>query len=370
MSETWLLPNLVFNGHDLEPNKALRVSDNVITEVVDAERAPESARTVQGIVSPGFVDLQVNGGGGILFNTSRSAEGVARIADAHRQFGTTAILPTVITDKREVLSEAVQAVITAKDDPSILGIHIEGPHISVPRRGTHSECFVRPIDDDTIAHVARLRDDDFPVMITVAPESASPEQVTKLADLGAIVSIGHSDATAEATRAAIAAGASCATHLFNAMSPMLNREPGVTGAVINSEIAAGIIVDGIHVADEMIALALRARPRTDSTFIVSDAMPTVGGPDKFSLYGMDVMLSDGRLINSEGSLAGAHFTQAEGVFRLVNAIGIDPASALRMAITTPAELVGRADLATLVGTKCSDAICLSDDFSFQGFLVQ
>ena len=369
MADQWLLPEFVFDGQSLLDQTAVCIIDGKISSLMPTSSAPKDARKIDGVLSPGFVDLQVNGGGGVFFNTSRSADGISAIAAAHRQFGTTAILPTVITDTPEALAEAVDAAIDAKGRQGVLGIHIEGPHISSPRRGTHSPELVRPMDEQTIQHVARLRDHKIPVMITVAPESTTNDQISRLAELGAIVSIGHSDVTADVATAAFDAGVSCATHLFNAMSPMLNRAPGVTGAVINSDIAAGLIVDGIHVADEMIALAMRARPEKDRMFIVSDAMPTVGGPDHFDLYDMSVKLVDGKLVNSEGSLAGAHLTQAEGLYRLVNVIGANKSEALRMAITVPAMLMGRADLASIIGQSTSDLIMLSSDLEFQSIFA-
>ena len=178
------------------------------------------------------------------------------------------------------------------------------------------------MDDATLAHVQRLRHAGIAVMITLAPEAVQPGQIAALAAMGAVVSLGHTDATAGATRAALAAGATCFTHLFNAMSPMLNRSPGVTGAGINSDAYAGIICDGHHVADEMVGLAIRARPIAERMFLVSDAMSTVGGSDRFLLYGEEVRLIGGRLVNAEGSLAGAHVTMAESVARLINVVGI------------------------------------------------
>lgn len=368
MTETWLLPEWVFDGETLLHDKALCVVDGTVSTVTSAAAAPSSAVHVAGILSPGFVDLQVNGGGGVLFNQTPTAEGVASIAKAHRGFGTVGILPTVITDTPEVLAQAVDAALAAKGTTGILGVHIEGPHISVPRRGTHSAHFVRAMDDATIAHVARLKAAGIPVMITIAPETTTPAQIAELAELGAVVSIGHSDASADAATAAIEAGVSCATHLFNAMSPMLNRAPGVTGAVINSKVHAGIIADGIHVANDMIALALRARPAPDLMFIVSDAMPTVGGPDHFNLYGTDVYLKDGRLVNAEGSLAGAHLTQAQGVYNLVKNVGLSRDAALKMAITIPASVIDRDDLATVQGRLVQDIVHLDADMRFTGFL--
>jgi N-acetylglucosamine-6-phosphate deacetylase len=305
----------------------------------------------------------------VFLNTNPTPEGMATIAAAHRRFGTVGILPTLITDAPEVLDRAAEAALAARGQPGILGLHIEGPHISLPRRGTHAARFIRPMDDRTLTVVRRLRQGGVAVMITLAPEAVAPGQISALAALGAVVSLGHSDATAEATRAALAEGASCFTHLYNAMSPMLNRAAGVTGACINSTAHAGIICDGIHVADEMVGLALRARPMADTTFLVSDAMPTVGGSDHFTLYGDEIRLVQGRLVNKEGSLAGAHVTMAESVARLIAHVGVTPEAALRMAVSVPARVIGDAALAHPLGRRVEDLLVLGPDHMPRGSLA-
>jgi len=283
-------------------------------------------------VSPGFIDLQVNGGGDVLFNSSPTPEGIKTIAKAHRSYGSVGILPTVISDAPEVTEAAVEAVISAWGQPGIVGIHIEGPHLSVARRGTHARRFVRPMVGATIALVTRLRNADIPVMITVAPEACAKGDIAELVATGAVVALGHTDTDADHVRRALAEGARSFTHLYNAMSPMLNRAPGVVGAAINSHVYTGMICDGVHVADEMIGLAIRARPEPDLCFLISDAMATVGGTkDHFSLYGQEVILKDGGLVNQEGGLAGAHLTMSQAVARLINVVGIDAETALRMA---------------------------------------
>jgi N-acetylglucosamine-6-phosphate deacetylase len=214
--------------------------------------------------------------------------------------------------------------------------------------------------------VAHLRAAGVTVMITLAPEAVQPGQIAALARMGAVVSIGHSDTSAETVRAALAEGATCFTHLFNAMSPMLNRAPGVTGACINSAAFSGIICDGIHVADEMVGLAIRARPRADSTFLVSDAMPTVGGSDHFRLYDSEIRLVDGKLINAEGSLAGAHVTLGESLARLISVVGVAPEAALRMTSTVPATVLGKPELARLTERALDDLVVLDQDWRFAG----
>ena len=361
----WIIPDQLFDGQEVLSDIALLVADGHITEVrpVLALSPHAKVQKVSGLLTPGFVDLQVNGGGDVLLNLQPTPAGMSVMAAAHRRFGTVAILPTVITDAPQVLAQAATAALAAKGQAGIIGLHIEGPHISVARRGTHAERFVRPLDQTTLNIVHTLRRAAIPVMITLAPEAVTPGQIAALAAMGAVVSIGHSDATADMTRMALAQGASCFTHLYNAMSPMLNRSPGVVGAAINSTAHAGIICDGIHVADEMVGLALRARPVADRMFLVSDAMSTVGGSDHFTLYGQTIRLQDGRLINDEGSLAGAHVTMAQSVQRLITMVGVPVAQALRMAVTIPARLIDRPDLTGVLGRPVADILMLDAQFT-------
>ncbi len=365
MTARWLWPDQVFDGTTLRSDLALRIEDDHVAEVAPA---PAGATRIAGVVSPGFVDLQVNGGGGVLVNTSPTAEAMHQIAQAHRAFGTAAVLPTVITDAPDVLEGAVEAALDACGRGGCLGLHIEGPHIALAKRGTHAAEHVRPLDGTTKRAVARLTDAGVPVMLTVAPDVVEPADIAALSAMGVVVSIGHSDATAAQTDAALAAGAKAGTHLFNAMRQMTAREPGVVGALIASQATLGMICDGHHVDDAMLALAIRARPEGAGCFLVSDAMPTVGGPDRFTLYGNEIRVDDGRLINAEGNLAGAHTTMAEGVSRLVNILGLPLELALQMAVATPARLIGLPDLCRLAGRATAECVILSERGRFQGWL--
>lgn len=365
--DQWITPDWVFDGRDLRAGQAVRLRAGRVAEIADTPRA---ALAISGILTPGYVDLQVNGGGGVMLNTTPTRQGLATIAAAHRGLGTVAILPTVITDHPDVLDRAADAVIAAKGDPGIAGLHIEGPHISEARRGTHAAKHIRPMDNRTLSVVARLREAAIPVMITVAPENTTPDQIAALSALGAVVSVGHTDANAGDIQAALDAGARCATHLFNAMSPMHGRAPGTVGAVINSDAYAGIICDGHHVADSMVAMAIRARPVPDRMFLVSDAMATVGGPPSFDLYGQKIALDHGRLINQEGSLAGAHVTQAEAVQRLVANTSTSLTDALRMATSNPAGCMGLPALGQLEDRSATDLIVLGPDNAVQGTLAE
>ncbi|MEM9969662.1 MAG: N-acetylglucosamine-6-phosphate deacetylase, partial [Pseudomonadota bacterium] len=343
----------------LHRERAIRIENDVVVEIGQGE---PGAFEVSGCLSPGFIDLQVNGGGGVLFNNEPTVGGLRAIAKAHRAYGTVGILPTLITDAPEVMAKAASAITAIKDDPSILGVHFEGPHLSLEKRGTHAAEHIRPLDDHTVAIVAKLRDAEVPVMVTLAPEGATPDQIGHLTKLGAIVSIGHTNATAEDCDAAFDAGAACATHLFNAMSPMSARTPGAVGAILARGCPAGLIADGHHVDDRLIRFAMRG-----PTFLVSDAMPTVGGGDSFFLYGQTVTLEHGRLVNAEGNLAGAHTTLAEGASRLV-ALGISQDTALCAATSRPAAVIGRPELGKLLGHAVEDVLVLDERLQVFGSL--
>ncbi len=363
----WIAPSRVFDGERLREGVALRIEDGRVADLAPLDPAM-GAEALDGTVSPGFVDLQVNGGGGVLLNAEPTVAGMEAIAAAHRGLGTVALLPTLITDAPEALDRAALAALAARGRDGLLGLHVEGPHIAVARRGTHAARFVRPLDARTLAAVRRLREGGVPVLITLAPEAVAPGGVAALAAMGAVVSLGHSDARYEQAQAALAEGAGAFTHLFNAMSPLTHRAPGMVGAALASWVPVGLIADGVHVADPVIPLAFRARPGPDLTFLVSDAMPTVGGPDRFRLYDMELRLEEGRLVNPEGALAGAHTTMAEGVARLVR-LGIGEEAALRAGVTVPARLIGRPDLARLDGRATRDLLRLGPGLSLRGALA-
>ena len=368
MSTDWLHPDAVFHAGTLRHDAVVGLEDGRVTQVKDASEHLGATR-INGILTPGYIDLQVNGGGGVLFNRQPDVAGMEAIAAAHRRYGTVGILPTVITDAPEVLELAAQAALAARGRADLLGLHIEGPHIAPARKGTHAPQYIRPIDAATFDVVERLRAADLPVMITLAPEEAPAGPIRRLAATGAIVPLGHTEASAAATARAFAQGARAVTHLFNAMSPMQNREPGATGAAIVSEAYCGFICDGHHVSDDMLGLAIRARPVPDRMFLVSDAMPTVGGPLSFDLYGAEITLKDGRLINAEGSLAGAHVTMAEGVARLVGALGLAVEQALRMAVSVPSALIDRPDLDRVTDRDPRDLLLLGSDMAVRATLA-
>lgn len=339
----WLAPRRMFDGTTFHDAPGLLIENGQIATIAPAAAAGRDGAPVwrsDDLLVPGFVDLQINGGGGALYNADPTPEGLAVIARAHRQSGTTALLPTIITDAPEVLDRAVDAMLAAFGRDGIAGIHIEGPHISIEKKGAHNPDFIRPFDQRTMVAVTRLRQAGIPVLLTLAPECVPGGTIAGLVRMGVVVSLGHTAADAATVRLALAEGARSVTHLFNGMTPMSSRAPGVVGAAIDSGAYCGIIADGYHVDDAMFRLACRARPVAGRMVLVSDAMPTWAGPDSFDLYGETIRLEEGRLVNAIGSLAGVHIDMAKSVARIVTEIGLPLDEALRMATSTPAELMG------------------------------
>lgn len=361
-TDGWLRPLAVFDGERLQHDCAVRIVSGRIAGIADRALAPSDTPQVPEILTPGFVDLQVNGGGGVLFNASPTADGLRAIAAAHRQGGTSRLLPTVITDTPDVLEAACRAILETCGTHGIAGIHIEGPHINPMRRGTHRAASIRPYDADTDRHIMRLRAAGIPVMLTLAPECQPEGLIASLIERGVVVSLGHSAASHEETERALMEGAQAFTHLMNAMPPMENRAPGIVAAALNSEAYCGVIFDGLHVAPPMLRLILNARQRTGRLFAVTDAMPTLFGPDRFTLYdGCEVRLENGRLINPEGGLAGAHVSMIGSLHMLVTGLGVAMEEALRCLITNPCLLMGLAH--ALPGTPVEDCLLIAPDAS-------
>lgn len=353
--------DLMWSQGRLQPGLAVETCDGRITAL--RPLAGDTPDLSLPMLLPGLTDLQVNGGGGVLFNAAPSVAGIAAIAEAHRRLGTVRLLPTVITDAPEVMQAAAEAVIAARAEglAGVDGIHIEGPHIAPERRGTHEARFIRPLDGGTLAVLAQLRAAGVPVLLTLAPECCDPALLAQAVELGVVVSAGHSRADAGQTRAALAAGVGMFTHLYNAMPQMQSRDPGIIAAALLSDAWCGLIADGIHVAPEMLALAMAARPLPDRCLLVSDAMPTVGGPESFRLYGMDISVRDGALVNPEGALAGAHVSLLDCVQRLVALTGTPPAQAIAMASDLPRRAMRLPALQIEQGTALADMIVLDHD---------
>ena len=337
----------IFDGESRLAGHALVVDGDRIEAVLPADRLAADIERVPlagGLLAPGFIDIQVNGGGGVLFNDDPTPEGVAAICAAHARFGSTALLPTVITDRPAVTFAAIAAATAAVKAgvPGCLGVHVEGPFLSLARKGAHDPDLIRRMEEaDLQALIATtLR----PMILTVAPESVSAEQIGRLAAAGIHVSIGHTDTDFDTATAAFAAGATGVTHLFNAMSQLGHRTPGLVGATLASgAVWCGIIADGHHVHPAAIAVALRAKTGPGRLMAITDAMPTVGvDDDVFHLGGRRVERRDGRLTLEDGTLAGSDLTMIGAVRYLIDTVGIAFEEALRMASLYPAEYLGLA----------------------------
>ncbi|MBB5518738.1 N-acetylglucosamine-6-phosphate deacetylase [Amphiplicatus metriothermophilus] len=315
-----------------------------IAAIVPREEAPAGGRRFDldgAILAPGFIDVQVNGGNGRLFNESPDVETIREIGAAHRRFGTTGFLPTLISDELDVIAEAVAAVdaAIAEGVPGVLGIHIEGPFLSTDKKGVHDPSKFRRLEAGHLPLLTALKRGR--TLVTLAPENAPPELIRRLVAAGVIVSAGHTDATYDVTKGALAAGVTGFTHLFNAMSPMTSREPGVVGAALEDPNSwCGLIVDGRHVAPAVLKVALKCKP-LDRLMLVTDAMPTVGMKEKaFRLQGRLITVEDGVCVAENGTLAGSDLEMARAVRNAAALMGLSLAEATRMASRHPAAFLG------------------------------
>lgn len=337
MTRRTLAADWIFDGQDLRPGLAVVVQDGHVAELIPR---PADMVPLPGIIAPGFVDVQVNGGAGLMVGPGTDAAALARICAAHRDLGCAGVLPTLISDSAAVtaavLAAGAQAARAAT--PGFLGLHLEGPHLDPTRAGAHDPRHIRPMTDADRDLLIRAAGQLPALMVTVAPEAATPDQIAALSRAGIIVSLGHSDCTQAQAQAAFAAGARSATHLFNAMSQMAHRAPGLVGAVLAGEAAAGIIADGIHVDPTALTVALRARAQ--GLYLVSDCMAVAGTDlDDFTLHGRKVLRRAGRLSLTDGTLAGADL-RLDRAMQVIVAAGAPPARALRMATSDPAGLIG------------------------------
>jgi N-acetylglucosamine-6-phosphate deacetylase len=359
----------IFDGYDWHDDAVLLVEFGQVCGVVRPDSIPANAGVVHlggGMLVPGFIDLQVNGGGGVLFNNDPSVDAIRTICAAHARFGTTALLPTLITDTVQVNIAAIAAgkAAAAQGVPGFIGLHLEGPHLSLARKGTHDGALIRPMDETDLARLVAARADLPNLLCTVAAETVTPGQIAVLAAAGIIVSLGHSDADTATARAAFAAGASMATHLFNAMSQLGNREPGVVGAVLTEDaVFAGLIADGIHVHPAAIQVALRAKTGTGRIFLVTDAMSQTGTDLKtLTLNGRTITRADGALRLADGTLAGADLDMIDAVEFIHSQIGLPFEEAVRMASLYPAEAMGiEAEFGHLQAGAVASFVHLSDD---------
>ncbi|WP_416306946.1 N-acetylglucosamine-6-phosphate deacetylase [Neptunicella sp. SCSIO 80796] len=333
----------LFDGHDMLSDIALTVDDGKITAITPATNN-QPGIVLPGLVSAGFIDVQVNGGGGVLFNQSPTVDALKTMVKGHAIYGTTAMLPTLITDQLAVIQQAADAMAEAirQQTPGIIGIHFEGPHLSEPKRGIHSTDFIRPISDKELAQYCRQ--DLGKVIVTVAPENVPADIIADMVKQGVHVCLGHSNATADVVEQALQAGASGFTHLYNAMSPLTSREPGMVGVALNDARSyCGLIVDHHHVHTTSCQLAIKAKG-WQKIMLVTDAMAHVGS-DISSLPYLDteIIRTGDKLSLPNGTLAGSALDMATAVRNTHQDLGISLADSLNMASMTPATYLGMQD---------------------------
>lgn len=354
----------LFDGRTLLNNVLFSEDKGVITAFTpDASKADtQNATHLAGLIVPGFVDIQVNGGGGVQFNDKPSADTLHIMTRAHRQYGTTSMLPTIITDDIDIMRQGADAVadVHAANPSGVVGIHFEGPHLSQAKKGMHSDAHLRPLTDAEMTLFSRK--DIGQVMVTVAPEAVSCEQIKALVSAGVIVSVGHTNATFEQCMAAFEAGATGATHLFNAMSPLTSRAPGVVGAALyHDSVYCGLINDTHHVHPASAAVAIRAKG-TDKTMLITDAMAPAGSDiDYFVYQGVNVYQRGETLNLEDGTLAGSNLTMAEAVQNTHRVVGTDLYAALQMATATPSDFLRNPGIGRLAEGAWANFVLLDDN---------
>ncbi|MGI2033045.1 N-acetylglucosamine-6-phosphate deacetylase [Rhizobium panacihumi] len=366
----------IFDGEVWHDDSALVISGGKVNAIVPATALPDDAERLAlegGVLLPGFIDLQVNGGGGVMLNDAPTVEGISRICTAHARFGTTALLPTLITDTPETTRATVEAGKQARRErvAGFLGLHLEGPHLSVARKGAHDPSLIRPMEEADLALLLSSAKDLGVLLTTVAPENVTEVQVRKLADAGIIVSLGHTESSFETAGVYEKAGARMVTHLFNAMSPLGHREPGLVGAALEStEVHCGLIADGIHVVAPSMSVALRAKQGQGHIFIVTDAMSPIGTEvTSFTLNGREILRKDGRLTLADGTLAGADIDMLSSVLFVHEKLGLPLEEAVRMATVYPAQAVGISHKGGLLAGMDADFVVLNGDLSMNATFI-
>lgn len=361
-----VLTERAFDGRAWHHHVAVLIDEGRIRALAPAGEIPDGVARRQlpegSFIAPGFIDLQVNGGGGLLFNDHPTPECMWAIARAHRSYGTTACLPTFITDTREQMQAAVRAARRAVGKEGVIGVHLEGPFISPARPGIHRPDRIAGATEADIEWLSDLREAGRS-LVTLAPECVPRGFVRSLAAKGILVSAGHSEASADDVLHAIDEGLSGVTHLYNAMPPLSGRAPGIVGAALcDRRLTAGLIVDGFHVDPVAVRAAFVAKG-VDRIALVTDAMPSVGAElTQFSLMGRTIMVNDGRLTGIDGTLAGAHLDLSSAVRNAVTLAKLPLEEALRAASLTPAQFLGvEHERGTLAPGTRADLVALTSD---------
>jgi len=365
-NETALINGRVLTDGGLVDDLCVLIEQGRIVALVesgDARCAAAQQRDLGGnLLLPGFIDSQVNGGGGVLFNDAPSVESISAIGHAHRKFGTTGFLPTLISADLDVVAQAIAAVqaALASGVPGVLGIHIEGPFLNVERKGIHDPDKFRELDPDAVGLLTSLRGGR--TLVTLAPEMTTPDMIKRLAIAGVIVSAGHTNATYEQIQVVLQEGLTGFTHLFNAMSQLTGRKPGVVGAALDDPDSwCGIIVDGEHTDPVVLRISMRCK-RHDRFMLVTDAMPSVGTNNKsFELQGRKITVEGNLCLDEDGRLAGSNIDMASCVRNAVSMLGLPLPEAVRMASLYPAEFLGLAHEIGRIAPGYKANFVLADD---------
>jgi N-acetylglucosamine-6-phosphate deacetylase len=361
----------LFDGQNLLENRYITTENDLVMEI-SGQCKHSNVEELDGLVCPGFIDVQVNGGGGMLLNNDPNIETLQCMAKAHTTFGTTSMLPTVITEEFSVMLAAGNAIAKgiATEISGIIGVHFEGPHLSLPKKGIHPEQHIRPISDQEIRLFCRK--DLGQVLVTVAPENVSPDVIEELVSNGVHVCLGHSDADAETVTRALEAGATGFTHLFNAMSPLTSREPGMVGTALSDiDSYCGLIVDFHHVHKTACKLAIRTKS-PNKIMLVTDAMSHVGS-DQTSLTYCDTQIvrTGDKLTVPDGTLAGSALDMASAVRNCHQQLDIPLVDALKMATSTPANYLGLSrQIGNLVSGAQANMLLLNDNLEVQSSWIK
>jgi N-acetylglucosamine-6-phosphate deacetylase len=365
----------IYTGEQVLFDKAIVVNGERIEAIVDLDKVPKHLDVIDigGLnIAPGFIDLQVNGGGGVLFNDELTEAGVSKIYDAHKRFGTTSFLPTLITTSVDRMLQAIEVVksCTKNGKSGVLGLHIEGPYISRTKAGAHDKNNIRNISNDELRILLQTGREVIKV-ITVAPEAVKEDHIRLLVQNNIMVSAGHSEATYEQAMEAFKWGVSQTTHLFNAMTQFSSREPGLVGATLDSaNVWAGIIADGFHVHFASIRICKRIKGK--KLILVTDSMPPVGSKNsEFTLGDVKVQCRNGRCVTSDGTLAGSDLDMATAVRNCVQKTGISLDEALRMASTYTAEAIGSSDtLGRIKPGYMADMVIFNNQVVVEGIVAR
>lgn len=362
----------IYSTEGVLTHYALIINDGIIEKLLPQQQLDDKMSVINlngAVVSPGFIDLQLNGCGGVMFNGAETLKTLQTMHAANLKSGTTSFLPTLITASDESMHRALAAVrdYMASKNNEVLGLHLEGPYLSTAKKGIHRAEYIRQPDPTMVALICE--NNDIVSMLTVAPETCSNEVIEQISTRNIVVSLGHSNASYTQSKMAIEHGAGCATHLFNAMSPMTGREPGVVGAVYDQQLYAGIIVDGFHVAYENIRISKRIL--ADKLFIVTDATAAAGATiEHFDFVGNTVYYQDGRCVATDGTLGGSAVTMIESIQQLVEKVGIELAEAIRMASLYPARVIGvDNELGSIAAGKVANLAIFDSNYKVKASVV-